>query len=72
MGPNDVYRARSMIGSEFLCRVAGRGTVGGRPAIVPVVSGRAWIAGVHQHMLDPADPWPRGYRLADTSPRIKY
>ena len=40
----------------------------GGPAIVPVVSGRAWITGVHQHMLDPSDPWPRGYRLADTWP----
>lgn len=38
------------------------------PAITPTVSGRAWITGIHQHMLDPDDPWPLGYRLADTWP----
>ena len=70
MKPGERYRARSIIGSEFVCRVARETTVAGRPAVVPVVSGRAWITGVHQHMLDPADPWPAGYRLADTWPRI--
>ena len=29
---------------------------------------RAWITGTHQHMLDPDDPFPRGYRLSDTWP----
>jgi proline racemase len=64
------YRARSIIGSQFDCRIAGEATVAGRPAIVPVISGRAWITGTHQHMLDPTDPWPAGYRLADTWPRL--
>ncbi len=54
----EVYRARSIIGSEFVCHVARKTTVAGRPAIAPVISGRAWITGVHQHMLDPTDPWP--------------
>jgi trans-L-3-hydroxyproline dehydratase len=70
MAEGDVYRARSIIGSEFVCRIARPTTIGGRPAIVPIISGRAWIAGVSQYMLDPADPWPSGYRLADTWPRI--
>ena len=42
--------------------------VGGRPAIVPVISGRAWIIGTQQLMLDPDDPLPAGYRLSDTWP----
>ncbi len=66
----DVYRARSIIGSEFVCHIARETTLAGRPAIAPVISGRAWITGVHQHMCDPADPWPSGYRLADTWPRL--
>jgi proline racemase len=70
MGVGDRYLARSIIGSTFDCRVAADSTVGGRPAIIPVISGRAWITGTHQHMLDPADPWPAGYRLADTWPRL--
>jgi proline racemase len=68
MKPREVYRARSIIGSEFVCRVLRETTIASRPAIVPVISGRAWITGVHQHVLEPTDPWPAGYRLADTWP----
>ena len=71
MAEGDVYRARSIIGSEFVCRIARQTAIGGRPAIVPIISGRAWITGVSQYMLDPADPWPSGYRLSDTWPRIR-
>jgi proline racemase len=70
MKVGDLYRARSIIGSTFDCRIAAEASVAGRPAILPVISGRAWITGTHQHMLDPADPWPAGYRLADTWPRL--
>ena len=39
-------------------------------AIVPEISGRAWITGTHQFMQDPDDPWPEGYRVSDTWPRM--
>jgi trans-L-3-hydroxyproline dehydratase len=71
MKAGDVYRARSIIGSEFVCRIARAAPIGGRPAIIPIISGRGWITGISQYMLDPADPWPSGYRLADTWPRIR-
>jgi proline racemase len=70
MKVGDRYHARSIIGSTFACRILGETSVGDLPAIVPEISGRAWITGVHQHMLDPSDPWPEGYRLADTWPRL--
>jgi proline racemase len=70
MKPGDLYRARSIIGSEFLCGIAREIVIADRPAIAPVISGRAWITGIHQHFVDPDDPWPRGYRLADTWPRL--
>jgi proline racemase len=66
-----VYRVRSIIGSEFVRRIARPTTIGGRPSIVPTISDRAWITGVNQYMLDPDDPWPSGYRLADTWPRVR-
>ena len=66
MGPEDRLTAVSLIGSTFTGRIVGQTTVGDRPAIVPELSGRGWITGIHQHMLDPADPWPEGYRLSDT------
>jgi proline racemase len=49
----------SIIGSRFVGR------------IVPSISGRAWITGTYQHMLDPDDPWPAGYRLTDTWPALR-
>jgi proline racemase len=64
------YVARSIIGSTFDCAIEAEATVGGRAAIIPSVAGRAWITGVHQHMLDPDDPWPEGYRLSDTWPKF--
>ena len=56
----------SLIGSRFNGRVLGETTVGGQPAILPSIKGRAWITGFHQYMVDASDPWPDGYRLADT------
>jgi len=64
----DRYIARSIIGSEFQCQIEGETRVGDKAAIIPSITGRAWITGTHQHMLDPDDPWPGGYRLADTWP----
>lgn len=58
--------AHSIIDSVFTGRILGATEVAGRPAIRPEISGRGWITGIHQHLLDPSDPWPAGYRLADT------
>ena len=66
----DRFIGRSIIGSRFDCQIVAETRVGDRPGIVPSLSGRAWITGTHQHMLDPADPWPGGYRLADTWPNL--
>ncbi|MDT4872564.1 putative trans-3-hydroxy-L-proline dehydratase [compost metagenome] len=67
--PGEAFVGRSIIGSEFHCRIEALTEVAGRPAIIPSISGRAWITGTHQHLLDPSDPWPGGYRLSDTWPR---
>lgn len=66
MGLDDRLTAVSLIGSTFAGRILGATTVGDLPAIRPEISGRGWITGIHQHMLDPSDPWPEGYRLTDT------
>lgn len=68
IGVGDRLRARSIIGSEFEGRIAEVAEVGGTPAIVPEISGRAFLTGTHQHMVDPEDPWPEGYRVGDTWP----
>ncbi len=70
----DRLEMSSVIGSTFVGEIradttlvddAGRTTA----AIVPAITGRAWITGIHQHLLDPDDPWPTGYRIGDTWPK---
>ncbi|MEE1736872.1 proline racemase family protein [Streptomyces sp. BE147] len=53
----------SFIGSRFTGRILGETTVGGRPAVLPSVTGRAWITGTAQYLLDPADPFPAGFTM---------
>jgi proline racemase len=66
MAVGEMMTVRSVIGSTFSGTILETATVGDTPAIIPEISGRAWITGVHEHMLDPDDPWPEGYRLSDT------
>jgi len=67
----EAFTGVSIIDSRFDCELLSTTTVGKQTAIVPSLSGRAFITGTHQHTLDPDDPWPNGYRLADTWPTIK-
>ena len=67
----ETLTVRSIINSKFHGRIAETTTIGGIKAIIPEITGRAWITGTHQHMLDPNDPWPEGYRLGDTWPELK-
>ncbi len=53
----------SVIGTRFTGRVVEETTVAGRPAVVPEITGRAWITGIGQYLLDPTDPFPAGFRL---------
>ncbi|MEP3429906.1 MAG: proline racemase family protein [Roseibium sp.] len=66
MSVGQEFEATSIIGSTFTGKIIAEQMVGGRQGIVPQIGGRAWITGTHQHMLDPDDPWPSGYRLSDT------
>ena len=69
MAVGDSFTGVSIIDSEFQGQILGTTKVGDLAAIRPQISGRAWITGTHQHMLDPSDPWPQGYRLTDTWPK---
>jgi proline racemase len=63
--PGETLVAQSIIESEFQVSVTAATEVAGRPAILPRVSGRGWIHGIHQIGLDPTDPYPAGYMVAD-------
>ena len=71
MQVGDRYLARSIIGSEYACHIDAEVAIGSTRGILPVISGTAWITGTQQHMLDPSDPYPQGYRLSDTWPMAR-
>ena len=66
IGEGESLTTVSLIDSCFSGRIVGETRVGDTAAILPEISGRGWITGIHQHLLDPDDPWPEGYRLSDT------
>jgi proline racemase len=53
----------SIIGSRFVGRLVEEVEVGGIPAVIPEISGRAWVTAMGQYLLDPSDPFPAGFTL---------
>jgi proline racemase len=60
---NTDFVNESFIGTRFTGRLIEETTVGSRPAVVPTVTGRAWITGTANYLLDPDDPFPAGFVL---------
>ncbi|WP_307841111.1 proline racemase family protein [Streptomyces endocoffeicus] len=59
--PGQLFRHESPIGSLFDARVEDTTTVGSYEAVVPSISGRAWITSFNQLVLDPSDPFQNGF-----------
>ncbi|MEV4597087.1 proline racemase family protein [Amycolatopsis sp. NPDC049253] len=57
------FRNESFIGTHFIGRLVEETTVGTVPAVVPTITGRAWLTGTAQYFLDPDDPFPAGFEL---------
>lgn len=53
----------SFIGTSFTGRLVEETVVAGIPAVIPTITGRAWVTGTAQYMLDPSDPFPQGFVL---------
>jgi proline racemase len=51
----------SILGTRFVGRLTGSTRVGPYEAVIPTITGRAWITGTAQYMLDPSDPFPAGF-----------
>ncbi len=69
MQVGETFIGRSIIESRFIGHIAEATIVGNHKAIIPTISGSAWISGQSTLMLDPHDPWPAGYRISDTWPK---
>lgn len=54
----------SFIGTHFIGRLVGETELaGGVKAVLPTITGRAWLTGTAQYFLDPQDPFPAGFLL---------
>jgi proline racemase len=58
-------KARSIIDSEFQVEIVAKKIIAGKSGILPRVSGRGWIHGIHQVGVDSSDPYPLGYKVSD-------
>ena len=62
----DVRVSKSIIGGTFTAEAIGEAVVGNRPAIIPRITGQAWIYGREQLRVSPDDPFAKGFALSDT------
>lgn len=62
----DKLTSLSTIGGKFAVELLGTTEVGNRPAVLPRITGRAWVYGLHQIGVDPEDPLADGFMLSDT------
>ena len=61
IAPGERFRHESVIGSRFDSRVEATTTVGPYDAVIPSISGQAWITSFNQLVLDPTDPFQEGF-----------
>lgn len=55
----------SILGTTFTGRLIEETTVGPWPAVVPTITGQAWIYGLSTWLVDPSDPFPEGFVVGD-------
>jgi len=61
LSPGQLFCNESIIGSRFLGRVQEETKVGDFPAIIPIISGSAYIMGINQWIVDPHDTLKYGF-----------
>ena len=54
-----------ILGTTFTGRLVEETRVGPYPAVIPTLSGQAWITGFAHYVLDPEDPFPNGFTVGD-------
>ena len=59
----DTFVHESIIGSLFKCKVLDEAQVGDFKAIIPQISGKAYVTGFHTFVLDPEDPFQEGFQI---------
>jgi proline racemase len=59
------FRHEGVLGTVFTGRLVDVVDLGGVSAVVPEITGHAWITGFANYVLDPSDPFPAGFTVGD-------
>ena len=62
------FRHEGILGTVFTGCLVSEATVGPYPAVVPTITGSAWISSISQYVLDAEDPFPEGFTVGDLWP----
>jgi proline racemase len=62
---NEDFHHEGILGTVFTGRLIGVTQVGKYQAVVPTISGQAWITGLSSYVADPEDPFPEGFTIGD-------
>lgn len=65
LGLNEDFRHEGILGTLFTGRLVGETKVGEYRAVIPTLSGQAWITGISNYVVDPDDPFPDGFTVGD-------
>ncbi len=65
LGLGEEFRHESVVGTVWSGELIEETEVGGVPAVVPALSGTAWITGIAQYVVDDTDPFPEGFTVGD-------
>jgi proline racemase len=59
------FRHEGILGTVFTGRLVEETTIGSYRAVVPTITGTAWITGFASYVVDRSDPFPEGYTVRD-------
>jgi proline racemase len=65
LGFNKDFNHEGILGTMFTGRLIGETQVGQYQAVIPTISGQAWITGMSTYVVDPEDPFPEGFTVGD-------
>ncbi len=65
LGLNEDFRHEGVLGTVFTGRLLEETQIGPYKAVVPTITGTAWITGFAQYVVDPEDPFPNGWTVGD-------
>jgi proline racemase len=65
LGLNEDFRHEGILGTVFTGRLIEQAVIGNRQAVVPTITGTAWITGFASYVVDPDDPFPSGFTVGD-------